>query len=368
MFKPRTILLVDDSAADLDLLFDLLEGEEYRLLIAENGEAALQRSMLAKPDIILMECLLPGMDGYDCCRRLRANAELSHIPVIMMSSGEDETARKQSFQAGACAYLVKPVIKEEVTAILKNQIEILQLREALQSANQSETRSFDEFDTVVDLIAHDMKSPIVCITGFAEELSEQFIEAEVVEEWNEFLGYIHKSACDVDVILDALVLLKNLRVRQWKKNETSSLESIIANVTTRYEQVPYTRPLALRSDLGNFSVLTQTALFEELLLILFHNLSHLVESKDTLQLSLTTKRINSHSLLLRINAHTRALDDAELVNLLEPLQGKIRKRVKDANILLLCAQKIISHLGINAWAEHGPENTLTICLTLETRD
>jgi CheY-like chemotaxis protein len=368
MFKPRTILLVDDCATDLDLLFEILEKSGHRLLVAENGEAALKRCMLAKPDVILMECLLPGMDGYECCRRILANEALSDIPVLMMSDGEDESARKQSFHAGACAHISKPVMAEEVSATLKSQLEILELREQVQSANHSEIRSFDEFDTVVDLIAHDMKSPIVCISGFAEELSEQFIETEVAEEWHEFLGFIHKSAYDIDVILEALVLLKNLRIREWQEPETISLEGILTGVRTRYEQLPYTCPIELESNLGDFSVLTQATLLEELILILFCNLSNLSASKEALQLSLETKRVNSHSMLLRMNAQTRAMDDAELVNLLEPLQGKTRKRVKDANILLLCAQKIISHLGINAWAEHGADNSLSVCLTLETKN
>jgi CheY-like chemotaxis protein len=366
MFKPRTILLVDDSTADLDYLFSILEDSGHRLLVAENGESALQRCMLAKPDVILMECLLPGMDGYECCRRIQVNEALRQTPIVMMSDGEDEDARKQSFKAGACAYIAKPVINEEVTAVLKSQIEILELREALQTAENSESRSFDEFDTVVDLIAHDMKSPIVCITGFAEELSEQFLEAEVADEWNEFLGFIHKSAYDIDIILEALVLLKNLRIREWQEPESIALETIFGGVLSRYEQLPYIYPIELQSDLGDFFVRTQATLLEELLLILCRNFSNLSESQESLQLGLETKRVNSHSLLLRLNAKTRAMDDAELVHLLEPLQGKTRKRVKDANILLLCAQKIISHLGINAWAEHGPDNTLTVCLTLET--
>ncbi|MGZ0655069.1 response regulator [Coraliomargarita sp. W4R53] len=365
MLKPRTILLVDDHVASLDLLYDMLDTLGHRVLIAENGEAAVRRCKLAKPDVIFMQTILSGMDGFECCRRIKADEDLDQTPVIMMSDEAEDSARIQCFKSGACAYIAKPIIQDEVCAILKSQLELLDLREELKTAGRSESRSLGEFDVVVDLVAHDMKSPIVCITGFAEELAEQFEEVEVSPEWNEFLGFIHKSANDIDIILEALVLLKNLRIREWREPESISLESVLSGVVSRYNQLEYNCPLELNSDFDDCTVLTQPALIEELILILFRNFSNLVETEGPLKLTVETERTNARSILLRLNANTRSMNDAELTYILEPLHGRKRKRVKDANILLLCVQKMIAYLVMNAWAEHGPNNTLTICLALE---
>ena len=365
MFKSRTILLVDGSSESLDLLFDAFEDTGHRMLVAENGEAALRRCKLAMPDVIFIACILPGMDGFECCRQIKADEELSQTPIIMMAEQQENSIRMQSFKAGASGCITTPVIDEELQMILKNQLELLDLREELKTAGRSASRSLGEFDVVVDIVAHDMKSPIVCITGFAEEMAEQFREIGVSDEWNEYLGFIHKSAYDIDVILEALVLLKNLRIREWQEPEAIPLETIISGVVSRYEQQEYTRPLELKSNLHELLVVTQPALLEELILILFRNFSNLCADEAALQLSVETERTNAQSLLIRLNANTREMNDSELTHILEPLQGKKRKRVKDADILLLCVQKIISYLAINAWAEHGPNGSLAICLALE---
>jgi len=345
----------------------MLDGWGHRVLIAENGEAAVTRCKLAKPDVVFMNNILPGIDGFECCRQIKADKDIGQTPVVMMSDCDDDMSRIRCFKSGACATITTPVISDEVSAILKNQLELLDLREALQTAGRSESRSFGEFDVVVDLIAHDMKSPIVCIAGFAEELAAQFAEVEVSHEWHEYLGYIHKSAHGIDVILEALVLLKNLRIREWKEPESISLEAIFTGVTSRYDQLEYARPLEIKSNFNNFSVVTQPALLEELILILFRNFSNLLEPESSLKLSVETERTNDRSLLLRLNANTRPMDATELSHILEPLNGGKRKRVKDTDILLLCAQKMIAYLVINAWAEHGPENSLTICLSIKSR-
>jgi CheY-like chemotaxis protein len=367
MLKPRTIMLVDDNATSIDVLFDLLDGLGHRVLVAENGEAVVKRCKLAKPDVVFMNSILPGIDGFECCRRIKADDEIGQTPVIMMSELEDDgLSRRQSFKAGACAYIAKPIISDEIFTILKDQLELLKLREELKTAGNSENRSLEEFDVVVDFIAHDMKSPIVCITGFAEELAEQFSELEVSPEWPEFLEFIHKSACDIDVILEALVLLKNLRIREWREPETITLESLIQGVVSRYTQLEHNCPLELDADFKDLSVVTQPSLLEELILILFRNYSNLVAPQGPLKMTMATERTHKNSLLLRINANTRVMNPIELTQILEPLNGRIRKRVKDVNIQLLCVQKMISYLAINAWAEHGPNDTLTICLDLES--
>jgi CheY-like chemotaxis protein len=366
MLKPRTIVLVDDNSTNLDLLFDMLDQLGHRVLVAENGESAVRRCKLANPDVIFMNRMLPGIDGLECCRRIKADKNLNHTPVIMMSESDtDNKTRRQCYESGACAYITMPILKEEASVTLKNQLELINIREELQTAGRSESRSLGEFDVVVDLIAHDMKSPIGSISGFAEELTEQFNEEQVSDEWVEYMGYIHKSAHDIDIILEALVLLKNLRIREWREPENVTLDTIFKGVTNRYSQLEYCRPLALEANLADSSVLTQPALLEELILILFRNCSNLVPAEDPLRLSIETECTTPRSLLIRLNANTREIATEEFAHILEPLQGRKRKRVQDTNILLLCVQKMIAYLGINAWVEHGPNNSLTICLTLE---
>ena len=104
----KTILIVEDVALNRDLLVQLLE-DDYRIVLAEDGQAALQKAEEAKPDLILMDLSLPRMDGWEATRRLKADSILSRIPVIVLSAhamrGDEERARA----SGCDDFLTKPV-------------------------------------------------------------------------------------------------------------------------------------------------------------------------------------------------------------------------------------------------------------------
>ncbi|CAA6678241.1 MULTISPECIES: response regulator [unclassified Lentimonas] len=367
MLKSRTILLVDDNAISIDILFDILDDLGHRVLVAENGEAALKRCQLAKPDVIFMNSILPGIDGFDCCRQIKANKDLHQTPIVIMADENDRTIRTQCFKSGACAYIATPVISNEVSTILKDQLELLDFRENIKSSKPPVNRSSSDFDLIVDLIAHDMKGSIASISGFAELLSDLMTESEANEQWMQCIGHIHKSANEVDVIVEALVLLKNLRGRESQAPESIGLDTIFTDACARYNQLEYCRPFELTAHSIDLRVTTQPALLEELILILFRTFSNFIATEGPFKLSIHAEKNDDSSLLLRLNANTRAMSAEELPYILETLQGNKRKKVIDGNILLLCAQKLIKCLGIKAWSEHGVEESLTVCLTLESK-
>ena len=116
------LLLVDDLPQSLGALAQELEADGYTVLVAHSGDAALQRLDLVTPDAILMDALMPGLSGFETCRRLKANAAWSHIPVIFMT-GLSETAHiVEAFDAGGVDYVVKPVRAAEVLARLATHV------------------------------------------------------------------------------------------------------------------------------------------------------------------------------------------------------------------------------------------------------
>ncbi len=129
------VLLVDDLPQSLGALAHELEADGYTVLVAHSGDAALQRLDLVTPDAILLDALMPGLSGFETCRRLKANAAWSHIPVIFMT-GLSETAHiVEAFDAGGVDYVVKPVRAAEVLARLathvRNARAVRMAREAL---------------------------------------------------------------------------------------------------------------------------------------------------------------------------------------------------------------------------------------------
>ncbi|WP_428420700.1 response regulator [Methylibium sp.] len=112
------VLVVDDAPSSLGMLCDTLEEAGYTVLIARDGEAALQRLHLVAPDVILLDAVMPGLSGFETCRAIKADAALMHIPVIFMT-GLSETAHVvEGFASGGVDYVVKPLRAPEVLARL----------------------------------------------------------------------------------------------------------------------------------------------------------------------------------------------------------------------------------------------------------
>jgi DNA-binding NtrC family response regulator len=109
-----TVLVVDDIAANRNVLSKTLEEEHYEVLLAPDGETALKVSRKAKPDIILLDVMMPGLDGFETCRRLKADAMTSCIPVIFISAQNETKSMVSGFQAGGVDYITKPFQAEEV--------------------------------------------------------------------------------------------------------------------------------------------------------------------------------------------------------------------------------------------------------------
>ena len=112
------VLVVDDTPSSLGMLCDTLEGEGYTVLIARDGTAALNRLELVVPDAILLDAVMPGLSGFDTCRRIKANPVLAHIPVIFMTGLSETPHVLEGFACGGVDYVVKPLRAQEVVARL----------------------------------------------------------------------------------------------------------------------------------------------------------------------------------------------------------------------------------------------------------
>ena len=112
------VLVVDDAPSSLGMLCDTLEASGYTVLVAVDGEAALQRLELVVPDAILLDGLMPGLSGFETCRRIKANAALAHIPVLFMTGLSETSHVVEGFECGGVDYVVKPIRAQEVLARL----------------------------------------------------------------------------------------------------------------------------------------------------------------------------------------------------------------------------------------------------------
>jgi len=119
---PSIVLVVDDAPQSLGALFLELEAHGYTVLVATDGHAALARLDLVTPDVILMDAVMPGLDGFQTCLRLKSHPEWSHIPVIFMTGLSETSQIVKGFEAGGVDYVVKPVRSAEILARLTTHV------------------------------------------------------------------------------------------------------------------------------------------------------------------------------------------------------------------------------------------------------
>jgi DNA-binding NtrC family response regulator len=127
------VLIIDDAPTNLDLLLDLLEPRGYEVLAASSGEEGLRIVESAGPSLILLDVLMPRLDGYEVCRRLKANPATAHIPVIFITGRDEPEAVVEGFRAGGVDYVVKPFHPEEVLARLRTHLSLHELTRRLEA-------------------------------------------------------------------------------------------------------------------------------------------------------------------------------------------------------------------------------------------
>lgn len=133
--SPGVILIVDDNPTNLEMLFEFLANSGFKVLVAEDGESAIERVEYAPPDLILLDVIMPGIDGFETCRRLKANELTQDIPIIFMTALSESIDKVRGLSLGAVDYITKPLQHEEVLARVKLQMNLQNLTKTLKEQN-----------------------------------------------------------------------------------------------------------------------------------------------------------------------------------------------------------------------------------------
>ncbi|MGK7924634.1 MAG: sensor histidine kinase [Spirulina sp.] len=191
-----TILIVDDNPTNLSVIVDYLEDCGLTIAISQNGESVLKRAKFVRPDLILLDVMMSGIDGFETCRRLKADEETRDIPVIFMTALTNPGDKVKGFEVGGVDYVAKPIQHEEVYARILTHLRIqkltqdleqsvrertLQLSEALAALKQSQLQLVqqEKMATLGQLMAgvgHEINNPLGFIRGNVGYLKEYVIE------------------------------------------------------------------------------------------------------------------------------------------------------------------------------------------------
>lgn len=140
----NTILVIDDNSDNLRLLAAILEESQYKIRLAPNGERALATIHKEAPDLILLDVMMPDMDGFEVCRLLKADQETTGIPVIFISALDETIDKVKAFSMGGVDYITKPFKPEEVLARVRTHLTLRHLQRSLENKNKELRQALDE--------------------------------------------------------------------------------------------------------------------------------------------------------------------------------------------------------------------------------
>ncbi|MCF8721260.1 hybrid sensor histidine kinase/response regulator [Nitrospina gracilis] len=205
------ILIVDDTPANVEVLQKTLEVEGYNISVALSGEKALTIASRFMPDLILLDIMMEGMDGYETCRRLKADPQTTDAPIIFISARNDIQDVVEGFNQGGVDYIVKPFKSDEVLVRVRTHLQIHSLkkqREALIQELEKKNRDLVSLNELknkfLGIAAHDIRNPLSSIKGFIELLALSR-DTFSPKEHDEMLQLISKSVNEVLGMVDDLL-------------------------------------------------------------------------------------------------------------------------------------------------------------------
>lgn len=216
------ILIVDDVVSNVLLLKILLTNEKFQVCTASNGNMCIEMAKSEHPDLILLDVMMPDLNGFDTAVILKKNPETLDIPIIFLTALNNPNDLVKGFQVGANDFLTKPFNKEELVMRVMHQIQLVAAKRIIVKQNEELKRTISNRDKMYSVIAHDLRSPMASIR-MVLNLAVNVVSPETVGE--EIYGLLDKANRESEETHD---LLDNLL--KWTKSQTGRLNVVYQDV------------------------------------------------------------------------------------------------------------------------------------------
>jgi signal transduction histidine kinase len=232
MSKKHTLLIIDDIVDNLMLLGEAMSSE-YKIKVATSGVQGLELAVQnPKPDLILLDIMMPGIDGYEVCRRLKADSRTRHIPVIFLSALDKESDELQGLDAGAVDFITKPFKLEVVRARINTQLELLRMRQQLQTARLKAEAASQSKSVFLANMSHEIRTPMSAIMG----MTDLALEKSFDPQQQSYLETVKLSADSLLALINDILDFSKIEAGQMELDEhpfllTEAIEAAMRTVS-----------------------------------------------------------------------------------------------------------------------------------------
>lgn len=264
------ILIVDDIPRNIQVLGNILRNQSYQMGFATDGEQALKMLEKHQFDLILLDVMMPGIDGYEVCKRIRECEETKDIPVIFLTAKVEKESIVKGFKIGAQDYLTKPFNADELLARVSTQLELSNKRKQLADLNQhleekvkertvelqkandaleSANKKLEQLEKAkgdfLTIISHELRTPMNGILGFADILRSTIRDKEQLE----YLGYLFESANNLTRFADVALIIAQLSADRYKlKFKEVKLKDVLETAVQKLDKKIKEKGLEINFD------------------------------------------------------------------------------------------------------------------------
>jgi len=244
----ETILIVDDNIANLEIARTILSDYGYEVIVATSANEALEILKYEKPDLILLDIMMPEINGFDLCQTLKANNEIKDIPIIFLTALTQPEDLVRGFEYGGADYITKPFSKDVLLTRAKNQLELVKKNRIIIQQNKDLLKLNNEKNALLAIAAHDLKNPLQAILGSAELIERKIVNEniEINTELIENIKYSSKKA--INIIVDLLDVQAMEEGRLQLKMELVDARDVVIESIDEFLQAANKKHVKLNYD------------------------------------------------------------------------------------------------------------------------
>lgn len=254
-----TVLIVDDNLNNVKIIAITLRPLNYKIVIATNGKSAIEMVERTKPDIVLLDIMMPVMDGYETCKIIKSKKENENIPIIFLTGLSEKDSIVKGFDAGGVDYITKPFNKDELISRVKTHLELKYTQDELLKTTKHLSELNALKDKMFSIIGHDLRSPLGSVKMILEFLSETVSDSSD-DEFKSTFDLLLKTTDEVFSLLENLL--------GWAKAQSGNLainkeEIYLADLVTEIHQL-YNGNLVVKNITLVEDIEIQTTIFADL--------------------------------------------------------------------------------------------------------
>ncbi|MCR6657409.1 MAG: response regulator [Opitutus sp.] len=359
-----SILVVDDQPINVQLLKRKLEREGIRVTAAYNGLEALALVKNEKPDLILLDVMMPDMDGIEVCQRLQADEQTRSIPIIFITARSSKEGKIEGLNVGAVDYITKPIDLDETLARVQTQLRFVAInREMLDLQRRLvETRRSATIGAVTQGIAHNLNNLLGVVIGYLDLIKAYYDKPEHVKK-----NALHVEEA-VHRIVSIIKQLSSLVVRSRPPLSRISVQQLLDNSILRFHaEYKLDAPVTIENSVGDLPIDTNFETFEEVVSKILINAWEAYDSRPgeprpiTLKTRVFEKPDEGRILEIRVEDRGRGLDPEIRDHVFEPFISS--KHTVGVGMGLTVARHALRNLGGEAMITDRPGGGTVTILT-----